>query len=537
MPYRRVFVCYTHPSQFQDRQHRNQVKSYVSTRAYWIGRRGCLGDKHGSSQETQEKRAEETPLESDEEASSLSFINFPTENQILAEKRSGPITRKRIDATSHRHAIMEERDSTLKLNDDKRFRTFLEASPSTTIDSLPGILHRHSQGFAAANEFYLEAVDANYAPISQVFDVVNILGNNYYRQMQDEDALHAGVAAMQVVRGTFLSSSSQSGLSEEVLRFVQIAISKLRERIARHNYCNDDATIIIVLFLTHLAMVFKDMAAFRMHRRAIRDMVQSRGGLDKLNRDMSVRSSVKQFETWWSRLHGDPMFAEHKTARIVFCPKPPFTAEIRKIIDRIPPGFQRLAQNGIFSMDMIILLERIAHYQKLGLTDKSSARPRRHNDFDEACPSLRIPGPNLERYLSFSLLLYSSITFSPKRTLLEACHLVFGIPRSLLTKELTLFSGSSPDETKCLMWMWLVLIASWTVANRTRSSSGTSLSLQLVKKYPELRPWTGVKDILQEFFASEALLEPLEPLWRDYIGLHGRVDIDLEPKLGEVGEV
>lgn len=36
MDYRREFVCYTHPSQFQDSQHRKQVKSYVSARAYWV---------------------------------------------------------------------------------------------------------------------------------------------------------------------------------------------------------------------------------------------------------------------------------------------------------------------------------------------------------------------------------------------------------------------------------------------------------------------------------------------------------------------
>ncbi|OAP65783.1 hypothetical protein AYL99_01755 [Fonsecaea erecta] len=507
MTYPRVFICYTHPSQFQDRQHRSQVKSYVSTRAYWIEQRARLGIRYASSRETKHE------VDSDREASSLSFINFTTIDQALVEKRPRTMAGTRSTATGRRHAITAGKDFSLNPSHDKNVPAFLATTtPPTPIDPLPGILHRHSHGFAAAN---LDAVDANYNPIFHVFDVVNILGNNYYRQMQDEDAFHAGVAAMQVLRDAFVSSCSQDGPSAGVLRFVQIAISKLRDRIARHDRCNDDATIMTVLFLAHLAMAFGDMAAFRMHRRAIRDMVQSRGGLDKLNQDMWIKPTVRQFDTCWSQLHGDPMFTEDEDTRLIFYPKPPLTAEMRQIVDRIPFGFQQLVQNAVLSVEMVILLGRIAQYQKLAQSEDALTCNRRHDNFGEACPSLRTPGLNLEKYLTFSLLLYSSITFSPKRSLLEACHLVFGIPRCLLTKDLPSFFGKSPDETKCIVWMWLVLIASWTIANRTKSTSGRSLTFQLVERYPELRAWTEVKGLLHDFFSSGVLLESLQHLWED----------------------
>jgi hypothetical protein len=129
---------------------------------------------------------------------------------------------------------------------------------------------------------------------------------------QDEDALHAGVAAVQVMKGMFTSACAPNKLSEEVLRLVLIAISRLRERIARKNSCNDEVTIMTVVFLTHLAvsakhppdphespysllqMVFRDMDAFRLHRKAIKSMVDSRGGLDKLNQGSLVASTVRQ---------------------------------------------------------------------------------------------------------------------------------------------------------------------------------------------------------------------------------------------------
>ncbi len=71
---------------------------------------------------------------------------------------------------------------------------------------------------------------------------------------QDEDALHAGVAAVQVMRGMFVSACAPNQLSEDILRLVHIAISRLRERIARDDYCNDEVTIMTIVFLTHLAV-------------------------------------------------------------------------------------------------------------------------------------------------------------------------------------------------------------------------------------------------------------------------------------------
>ena len=71
---------------------------------------------------------------------------------------------------------------------------------------------------------------------------------------QDENTLHAGVAAVQVMKAMFIFTSAPNKLSEEILRLVQIAISRLRERISKNHCCNDEATIMTVVFLTHLAV-------------------------------------------------------------------------------------------------------------------------------------------------------------------------------------------------------------------------------------------------------------------------------------------
>ena len=72
--------------------------------------------------------------------------------------------------------------------------------------------------------------------------------------MSDEDVLHAGVAVMQVVRDVYRSSFKDTGPSEQVLRFVQIALSRLRQRISRQDYTNDNGSIMAVLFMCHLSV-------------------------------------------------------------------------------------------------------------------------------------------------------------------------------------------------------------------------------------------------------------------------------------------
>lgn len=72
--------------------------------------------------------------------------------------------------------------------------------------------------------------------------------------MQTEDALHAGVAVMSIVRASFISLMQGNGISAEALRFVQVAMSKVRQRIAKHETWDDDASIISVTFLAHLSV-------------------------------------------------------------------------------------------------------------------------------------------------------------------------------------------------------------------------------------------------------------------------------------------
>ena len=56
------------------------------------------------------------------------------------------------------------------------------------------------------------------------------------------------------MKSMFVSASASNKLSKEILRLVQIAISRLRERISRNDSCNDEVMIMTVVLLAHLAI-------------------------------------------------------------------------------------------------------------------------------------------------------------------------------------------------------------------------------------------------------------------------------------------
>ena len=130
------------------------------------------------------------------------------------------------------------------------------------------------------------------------------------------------------------------------------------------------------------------------------------------------------------------------------------------------------------------------------------------------------------------MLLYCCLTFSPKRSLLEACYVIFSIPRVVLVRELPAFAAAAAVEEaeawitskgqaeaegkrQCLLWIWLVLIASLVVANTKRSSLGRDVATPFVKTYPAYRSWEAVQGVLNRFFASDVVVEALRGHWKE----------------------
>ncbi|KIY02405.1 uncharacterized protein Z520_02543 [Fonsecaea multimorphosa CBS 102226] len=494
---------------------------------------------------------------------------------------------------------------------------------SHPVDILPGVPHRDSAGFSAAAEFYSTVKpDLVHAPVFHIFDVSNTFAKSgsqdiylypllwviscpvecgrdrsygrkegelgrerelaqavpytirgslqarsthmsYYDLMTHEVALHAGVAVANMVRDVFVRSNfpnNKTGPSAQVLRLIQVAISKLREHMVvqdedpggggdgrhrRQRAVNDDGAIIAALFLGHIASGFGDLEAFQMHRRGIKTMIESRGGLDVLGLDGMLKCSVLQFESWWTHIYRDTsVFASSKPAYSPVYLSPPYSAETLRLLSRLPPGFRRLATRGQLAMDVVTVLSSIAAYQDAIQTSPggvarqmeavaSLPARRRHADFSDACTCLLDPAPNFEKYLVFALICYASVAFAPDRHYLSASHTAFRTPRLLLTQDLPTFrvvveeeehdvalrdetshteeaGDNNVTEKECLVWMWLVTLSSWTATDGPHSGNAASLQSAFRARFPEYCDRGRLDLVLRQFFWTDALDHQVE---------------------------
>ncbi|OAP64485.1 hypothetical protein AYL99_00457 [Fonsecaea erecta] len=340
-----------------------------------------------------------------------------------------------------------------------------------------------------------------------------------------------------------------------------------RQHKQQHHAVNDDGAIIAALFLGHIASGFGDHEAFQMHRHGIKAMIESRGGLDVLGLDGMLKCSVLhlldgelfRFESWWTHIYRDTsVFASSKPPyHPIYLSPPPYSAETSSLLARLPPGFRRLATRGRLAVDIVTVLSNIAAYQDaIQAGDEAVARQmeavaalparKRHADFSDACACLLDPAPSFEKYLVFVLICYASVAFAPDRHYLSASHTAFRTPRLRLTQDLPTFrveddkhvallrhdtalmdltgdiveaDDDADDaviatERDCLIWMWLVVISSWTATDGADSDHAASLQRAFRARFPEHGgDWECLDCVLRQFFWTNGLNVEMKRFW------------------------
>jgi hypothetical protein len=192
------------------------------------------------------------------------------------------------------------------------------------------------------------------------------------------------------------------------------------------------------------------------------------------------------------------------------------------IVGALPSGFNRLSATRLLSHEMIVLLKRIACYHtksSKGFADELVTE-RLAQRFSDRCPALLDQRPTFEKFLSWTLLVYCSVVFSPKPDLLEASVMLMA-PRRLLTRDLNSLEVETKEEVDCVMWMRMVLICAWSLRGGGQSASAitTQLSQQLVEEDPQLVAWCEVERVLGDFFATQLLKDTLRRHWVEVVGV------------------
>lgn len=365
----------------------------------------------------------------------------------------------------------------------------------------------------SAIDYFVQVINPVNSPIYAIFNVTNIYTSYWMKLMDDQSYRPIGAAMVGAIIQKIRDPTAET--SEEVKSNQNLAISRLQKKhecaLGSGSVVNDDISIITVLALANLARFQGQAKAYDVHRRSLKNMVFSRGGLDKLGDDGLVAASVSQWDSFWTiQKDVSPLFPAGRAIHTPVYPAFPLSNDLRDTFLNIPIGFQSLILKGKVSVELLDTISRTAEastngIQSLSPGDMWHSKTRKHRDFLEACPVLAASDTStsvLEKKITLALLLYCANTFTSARSSTS----LFGASRVELSRLLLLEDQTqcSPVEKECLYWISAVCVDSWRQAGP--GSALLAKGLEVLPVLKQLNQECTSRNVLQRFFANQELV-------------------------------
>jgi hypothetical protein len=176
---------------------------------------------------------------------------------------------------------------------------------------------------------------------------------------------------------------------------------------------------------------------------------------------------------------------------------------------RLPPGFQALAEKQKLSIEVIRAIQRIEEArsgsQRINRNFRNS-QPALHSNFAEALPSLgrvRQDGePCIDSLLCLGLILYCSLEFSSLpvwQTVMLWSAMSRRVRTDLTLQIISCRKRRDEPEEACLQWLCMIAIGSWRQSDRNIGGDG-QLLIEFVRE--RCQPRLNVAD---RFFQLEQI--------------------------------
>ncbi|KIW67939.1 hypothetical protein PV04_03918 [Phialophora macrospora] len=361
-----------------------------------------------------------------------------------------------------------------------------------------------------ALDFYTRYYVPNNVALYEIFNVTDIYTTFFLDLLQHPLFLHAGLA--NVLHELEFMLNPGGNPSQRLYMHLGTALANLRCEIESREYLLDDISIATVINLAVVARQLGDKEAHNLHKEHLRRMVDARGGLDALDSSGLHKCMILQWEGYWcwAAGQGPTIFADARpNPKADECPRRPFSETTRKLLSRLPVGFQDLAERDLLTLPTLEVLVRLAKE----VNDKKNNIPvvadrevrykqRRYHDIMQACPSLAAPpdAPTLEKLVVMALILYCSATFCIRR--LPSRHSTLTVLSATKALSKTPMPASKA-EMKALIWVYMVVIDAWRSRGGHLRSPGLDLVRLFKAQFPDLEDWADIEDVLQKFFWTE----------------------------------
>jgi hypothetical protein len=326
------------------------------------------------------------------------------------------------------------------------------------------------------------------------------------------------VAIMKVARDAL----TRQTLGNEPFQHKAVALRGLRTQLLSRTYNNDTGPVFLtMLFMAILDDELGESAAFNIHRKQLRLMVDAEGGISGCQGAQAVVATTSQFSVGIG-----PSGTEEDAAHTppIHYPVHPLPGEFLTMLKRLPLGFQDLASDGLVSFETMRILDRIVRMSDRAehgnSTESLPVDEVPFTNIRQACPALSIPdgpdGPRMERLLSLALIRYCVNYFSVDRLKMVAYHtvtieLVKGLAKIRLPGTGLL--------REVFLWQTMTAVDSWSAGHGKLAKEGGLLLDIVNNRFPETRKWD--EDLWRHFqlrwgFWTENLNHVLGEYWRGW---------------------
>ena len=384
--------------------------------------------------------------------------------------------------------------------------------------SLPG---QQTPCVTSALDYYVQVLSPLHEPLLLAVNMVNpMMTWAFPLIISHESAYHAAVALSQAYlekRGSPTSPPSQ-----EVDFHRRKAVTILRERLHElDGGVPDDGALLTVLALASLDVLYQEDTI--MNRKGLALLVAMKGGLDQLGMRGLIKAYLVQFDYFWMLETGaKSVFPLSKRKQLRLYPQHPFNEDALSLIKTLPPGFSAVAQQGSLGMDVVQILSRVSKFVESKISsprsrNEKSPSPDGHDypDIFDVCFCLHSSSAtehSLEKNVCLALILFSFNVHDPdpKTSKITA----YRGSRQELTRSLPFTQQHNVQEQACLLWIWIVLLASWKLEFNLQEND-FPLSQAFFDKFPEAKRWKTVETIMRRFLWYEPLAQVWKASWQE----------------------
>ncbi|KIW15594.1 hypothetical protein PV08_05642 [Exophiala spinifera] len=325
--------------------------------------------------------------------------------------------------------------------------------------------------------------------------------------------------------GADIAANGTRERSSETLKYYQLAVSMLRQRLTDESQRSSDAVVATLSNLCGFEAMSGRFDAVDMHTQGIRHVVTLRGGPDRLGEDVLVYflwtsftddfclgfdGFLRTIAVAWLNFYASRQYiASHKESLIpadgiLTYPTHPFDPDLCSVIAKFPPGIMNIALSSQLSHQIIVMISRVNAWGQEVATSLREKDIYRLNYLSHNSKNITLSGqfllhPNLslvEQLLTLGLL---GFCYSHDDT--RSFYWITKAYLQVRCRHLNSVSIDVSDKNEDFMtWVGSVL-----VSMGDPTSEVWILGLKLLDSRPTPRDWQANVNICETFFWTDSM--------------------------------